>query len=176
MSSGDDLLKGAQVIPLSMWGGVPAWLGDETMSRPATNGLFIHHTVTKPTADPCADARTVQHDLHARGLTGYSWLVHQSGVILALNETRIGQHTTGHNSTSFGIAAMLDDPAIPVAPAVLEAVTKGISQMALVLKRFGWLNAKSPVRPHSAVEATACPGVLNPAAIEIVRAVLAQDS
>lgn len=174
MSAGDDLLKNAQVIPLSIWGGSPSLLGTHPMPRPATEGVFIHHTVTKATADPCKDARVVQADLHARGLTGYSWLVHPSGVILALNETFIGEHTVDshYNTHAFGIAGIGDFSTTPPP----ETMVAGMSQICLILKRFGWLTAKSPVRPHSAVKATECPGELRPGAMGIIAAVLAQDA
>lgn len=152
------------------------------MARPAVNGIFIHHTVTPVTDDPCHDARVVCQDGIDRpdiGLLSYSWLFHPSGVVLAGQETRVGAHTYGYNTTGFGFAAI----GTYTHGDVPEPMVKSMSAMALVLKRFGWVGADGPVRAHRTVGVgpdhgpTACAGdELSAGGVAIIAAVLAQDT
>lgn len=175
MTAGNDLLQGFQLIPSSIWGITgDHGSGRPLMELPAANGLFIHHTVTPVTDDPCHDARIVCQDGIARfGMLSYSWLFHPSGVVLAGQETRVGAHTKDHNTTSFGLAAIgtytTGDVPLPM--------VKAMCGLALVLKRFGVITAGCPVRPHRAVKATACAGdALSTGGVSLIQAVLASDT
>lgn len=69
------------------------------MSLPARE-LWIHHTVTNPTKDPKADARTVQRVAYSRGFTdiSYSYLIHPDGTVLEGRGLHVGAHTKERNS------------------------------------------------------------------------------
>ena len=172
--AGDDLMAGFQFIPSSLWG-IFGPHGSELppmAPAPAPLGIFVHHTVTPVTDDPCHDAQVVNADGIARfGQLSYSYMFHPSGVVLAGCETRRGAHTIDRNSISFGFAAMGTYTDAPPT----DALIKGMCQMALILKRFGWLTAASDVQPHSAIKATICPGMLRPGDCNLIAAVLRED-
>lgn len=173
MVTADDLLNELHLIPSSLWGITGPHGNDRpAMARPAVNGLFVHHTVTNVTADPCADAREVCRDGQTRfGLLSYSWLFHPSGVVLAGQETRVGAHTIGHNTTSFGFAAI----GTYTHGDVPEVIVRNMAAMAIVLERWGWISKAGPVRPHRAIKATACAGdALSTGGVAIIGQALAQ--
>lgn len=125
--------------------------------RPASK-VFIHHTVTTPTADPCKDARTVEAVLDSRGLDGYSYLSHPSGIILEFAGEHRGEHTAKHNSTSYAFSLIgnyeNDYPTLPQ----LLSIARCINLMRLkgdLVPRLEDIQ----ILPHSAVKATACPGL-----------------
>lgn len=155
----DQLVAGLVVIPASIWR-MTGPHGPGSVHRPAADGVFVHHSVTPTTDDPCADARKVESvGLDRFGRLSYSWLFHPSGVVLAGQETWRGAHTEGRNSTSLGFCA-LGDWTQDHEPAEHSAVLRAMMGMAVTLLRFGWLTPSSPVRPHRAIKATACPGGL----------------
>lgn len=67
--------------------------------------IFVHHTVTRATGDPCADMRHLEGVLAARGLApGYSFVFHPSGVVLVGAGPNKGAHTAGQNGSSYGFS------------------------------------------------------------------------
>lgn len=120
--------------------------------------VFLHHTVTKATDDPCADARTVERILDARSLDGYSYLVHPSGVVLEFAGSRRGEHTGGHNSTSYAFSFIGNYDQQQATLVQLVNTARCLNLMRLkgdVHRDLG----KVEILPHAAVKATACPGV-----------------
>lgn len=89
------------IVPIGVWGGTPA--GRPIMRLPAV-ALWVHHSVTIPTADAFADFRTVDR-IHQQNLGGvaYSYLIHPNGMIGEGQGTNIGAHTLNWNDRSFGV-------------------------------------------------------------------------
>lgn len=132
------------------------------MALPAKN-VFLHHTVTAVTAYPYRDVKRVEDEGIARfGQMSYSWLVHPAEIIFEGAGTKVGAHTKGNNSTSFGIALIgdYDDAAgadvwrVPTAWQI-EAVQWLIYHLKV---ERNWLADGAVLQPHRAVVATSCPG------------------
>lgn len=144
------------VVKRDQWG-ARYRAGTKDMPKPVAE-VNIHHTVTPATADPCKDARLVEQVLHTRGLApGYSFLVHPSGVILELAGGKIGAHTQGRNSRSYGISFIGNyDKEQPTWAALAAA-----GQLIGVLQFTGFIVsnlADVTIQGHRATKATACPG------------------
>ena len=93
-----------RIITRVDWGADAGSLPEDRMRLPAT-ALFVHHTVTKPSADPARDMRAVEAvGVQRFGIFSYSYCVHPSGAVLEGAGLRRGAHTAGQNSTSFGVA------------------------------------------------------------------------
>lgn len=143
------------IVTPTRWGSTgPA--GPASMTLPS-RGVWIHHTVTTPTGDPYADARTIERigiDRFGRG--SYSWLIHPSGVVMQMQGHRIGAHTGGHNSTSHGLAFIGNhDVHRPTAEALAAA-----GALLRHGHRRGWWRQARPLGGHrdAAGASTACPG------------------
>lgn len=73
----------------------------------SSRGFWLHHSVTRSTADPIADAQTVARiGVQRFGRLSYSWLVHPDGTILQGQDGHGGAHTRGQNSTSEAICCI----------------------------------------------------------------------
>jgi hypothetical protein len=73
----------------------------------SSRGFWLHHSVTRATADPIADGRTVARiGVQRFGRLSYSWLVHPDGTILQGQDGHVGAHTRGQNSTSEAICCI----------------------------------------------------------------------
>lgn len=119
--------------------------------------IFIHHTVTNPTGDPCADARTVERVLDQRKLDGYSYLAHPSGVMLEFAGHNRGEHTSNHNSTSFAISLIGNYDMMQ--PTLIQLVN--CARTINLLRLGGFVHpdlSQVKIRSHADVKATACPG------------------
>lgn len=125
--------------------------------RTPVRDIFIHHTVTNPTANPCADAQTVERVLDQRRLDGYSFLAHPSGVILEFAGHNRGEHTGGHNSTSFAYSLIGNYDNMSPTLAQLVNIARSINLQRLAGHVTADLS-KLRIRPHADVKATACPG------------------
>lgn len=139
----------------------PDWDSDadyptRKMPRPVSI-VRIHHTVTRATKNPCADARTVERVLDQRGLDGYNFLAHPSGVMLELAGDRVGEHTKGHNLDSYAYSLIgnydRDQPTF----IQLINIARCINLQRLDGQLVADLGAIDIV-PHRATSATACPG------------------
>lgn len=141
----------------------------DVTTRPLMTGLpvavvFIHHTVTTPTADPDADMRAVEAvDIAKFGVPSYSYVVHPSGVVLEGMGLHRGAHTIdnnggplryGFNDIAFGISFIgnyeLDDPTQRSIDACRELIDN--------LRVARYLRDGYTIRGHRDVYATACPG------------------
>lgn len=140
-------------IPRALWG-YRGSLGPGAVKLPVGT-VFLHHTVTRVTSDPCADARAVAAVGTARfGRLSYSYLIHPSGVILEGMGERIGAHTAGYNSSSLALAFIGNlENTKPTNDAIASACW-----LLWVLRAFGGTKRTFDVVPHRAVSATACPG------------------
>lgn len=70
-------------------------------------GMWLHHSVTKATADAAADARAVARiGMQRFDRLSYSWLVHPNGTILQGQDGHKGAHTKGQNSTTEAICCI----------------------------------------------------------------------
>jgi hypothetical protein len=117
--------------------------------------LFIHHSVTVPTADPDHDMRQIEGiDYQRFGMGSYSWAVHPDGTVLEGEGLLIGAHTLNHNSHGFGVVFIGNYMATDPTAAQLAAA----GELIAWIRHHGWLNNDAPIRGHRDVRATACPG------------------
>lgn len=151
--------NGYVLVNRAEWG---AQHNDRYLSRQllpkGIRSVFIHHSVTPVTSDPCRDMRVCENALHANGYTpGYNYCVHPSGVVLEGAGHRVGIHTKNHNSSSVAVCLLgnydVDQPTL----AQIIAITRTIN----LLRVSGILNLTdaNQIQPHRAVFPTACPGV-----------------
>lgn len=119
--------------------------------------LWLHHTVTNPTNDVCADWRYVQklHFDNGWADIGYSYGIHPKGVVLVGRGDNIGAHTEGRNSRSLGVVLIGDHTKRVVFPEQITAMR----QLVHWLINTGRLKAGVyPTGGHQNVLKTACPG------------------
>lgn len=119
--------------------------------------LWLHHTVTPVTNDPMADWRQVQAIAFGRGFVdiSYSYGVHPTGVILEGRGDRVGAHTAGRNSTSYGVV-LIGNYENQVPP---EIQIDAVRWLIKALKDRGGLPMQTfPSGGHRDLMATACPG------------------
>lgn len=130
--------------------------GAPTVSQGAPE-VWLHHSVTTVTDDPCRDMKIIEAVGIARfGRFSYSYAVHPSGVVLEGCGHLVGAHTEGRNSTSYGIVLIgnyehVDPGAIQIA-SLIDTIN--------ILRYAGHVHPRPLVRPHSDVKPTACPGEL----------------
>ena len=118
------------------------------LKRENIRGVWLHHTVTKPTDDPAYDARGINNIGIARfGMLSYSWLVHPDGTVLEGQGDTRGAHTAKQNSTSLGVACIGNYEKDEPTAAMLKAVADLLRHLDLPL-----------LGGHRDVKATACPG------------------
>jgi len=122
--------------------------------------IYVHHTVTKATGDPCRDMRRLEDVLHARGLApGYSFVFHPSGVVLVGAGPNKGAHTGSQNGASYGFAFLGNyDTDVPGWPQFASA-----GWMLNLLRFLGRIPAPleaTSILGHNDAPgaATACPG------------------
>ena len=122
--------------------------------------IFIHHSVTKATADPKNDARQIQQIHFGRGYSdiAYTLLAHPNGVELEARVSNgkacVGAHTSGHNSTAIAICAIGNYENEPVSQTLIDSINRCVQYA----KDKGWVTANPKIRSHSEVFATACCG------------------
>lgn len=119
--------------------------------------VFIHHTVTNPTGDPCRDARHIESILDARHLDGYSYLAHPSGTILEFAGHNRGEHTAHHNATSYAYSLIGNYDHMQPTLAQLINIARSINFQRLQGTVTRDIN-RLWIVPHSSVKETACPG------------------
>ena len=118
----------------------------------ASEGIFVHYTVTATGPDEAAICRSVQaFHMGTKGWQdiAYSWMVGQSGRIYEGRGWGVaGGHTEGWNSRSHAVCWIGGDE--QPTPAALSAIAAVCAEHA---RRYGgW------VKPHRAVSSTSCPG------------------
>ena len=128
----------------------------------SSRGFWLPHSVTRATADPIADARTVARiGVQRFGRLSYSWLVHPDGTILQGQDGHVGAHTRGQNSTSEAICCIGNfDKQLPT-----EAMCASVA-MIMAIRNQTLLGGHRDA-PGAA---TACPGRNLQAAIGGIRA------
>lgn len=142
-----------KVIPRSAWN---AGAQKADSMGAATQGLFVHHTVAdSPTtkAGEEQEMRDLQQIARSRGFVdiSYSFIVFQSGRIWeGRGKGREGAHTIGYNDNAYAVAAAGNYDRQTPSKAMIEAI-RWLRRQYLDLEN-------RPVRPHSAVSSTACPG------------------
>lgn len=132
-------------------------------SRPLpAKSVFQHHSVT---AAPAVNA-TLAQDIAAVkvlerigdsrfGSISYNFIIPPSGRIFeGVSVERIGAHTGGHNTAGIGICCIGNYENAELTPAQRDALI----WLLAWLRVNGKLLEPAPLRPHSAVSATACPG------------------
>lgn len=124
---------------------------------PGLQKVFIHHSVTPVSTDPCRDMRLCESALHSNGYDpGYNYTVHPSGVVMEGAGDRKGIHTLDHNSDSYAFCLLGNYDVHQPTLAAIIAITRTIN----LLRISGKLNLTdaAQIRPHRDVYATACPG------------------
>jgi len=140
-------------------------LGPKMTSLPVKK-VFAHHSVTADTgvdeATFFANVKTIEKiGLQRFGRASYSFVLDRHLYRVAqMQGGNVGAHTGGHNSTAIGICTIgnfadgpyneveVNDVAITMARFLSWAIEHGVVDPAFELK------------PHNAVKATACPGVI----------------
>ena len=137
--------------------------------RTPVSKVFIHHTVTNPSADPARDARGLDAIGRSRfGIFSYSWVIHPDGTIIEGAGLHRGAHTGGHNSTSFGIAFIGNfENTGPTKEAMIAA-----ANLIKFLKLGGKVTREVQILPHRSVKSTACPGKNLNNALPLLRAMV----
>ena len=143
-----------KVYSRSFWGaGAPR---SKSYMTSTSNGLFIHHTVAgAPTTveGEKAEMRNLQRIAWSRGFNdiSYSFVVFPSGRVYEGRGLNVaGAHTAGYNSSSYAASAAGNYDSSQPTDALVQAM-RWVRRDYLSLKRL-------PLRPHSEVYATACPG------------------
>jgi hypothetical protein len=114
-----------------------------------SNGLWIHHSVTRATKDAVTDARVIANIGIARfGRLSYSFIVHPDGTILEGQNGHVGAHTRGQNSVSQAVCAVGNYENDQPTPEMLLAIRS-------LAGRFGPILGGHRDAPGAA---TACPG------------------
>lgn len=141
--------------PRARWGATFDIDQRPRMALPARE-LWVHHTVTKPTADPAVDMRLVERiDIQRFGVPSYSWVIHPSGVVLEGTGVHRGAHTKDRNSYSFGVSLIGNYEESAPTDAALDALV----ELVRFILAAGWLQPGDyPTGGHRDVFATACPG------------------
>ena len=142
-----------KVIPREVWNAGPD-VADK-MGTPI-EGLFVHHTVggaPRTRRGERAEMRNLQAVARSRGFVdiSYSFVVFPSGRIYeGRGKHREGAHTLGFNDTAYAASCAGNYDASRPSDKMIAA---------LRWLRRDYLNLKDrPLRPHSAVYGTACPG------------------
>lgn len=149
------------------WGNPPNHRGilGAPLVAPGAPDVFLHHTVSSVTGDPCRDAKIVEAIGISRfGRISYSYVIHPSGVVLEGAGLAIGAHTLDHNSASFGLALIGNYEATDPTPEQVASLIDTIN----LLRLAGHLARFPNIRPHSDLKATACPGRLR-ASLNLIR-------
>jgi hypothetical protein len=144
-----------KVISRNKWDALPPKATPRKMVS-TTDGFFLHHTVggaPSTVAEERQEMRNLQQTAFARGFNdiSYSFVVFPSGRIYEGRGKNIeGAHTYGYNDTAYGVAAAGNyDRSKP---------TKAMIESLKWLRRTYLRVGSKPIRPHSSVYATACPG------------------
>lgn len=122
---------------------------------PATDGAFLHHSVTKARNGPEA-IRELEQIGQSRFRAGISYTIPVSPDGTAWEGhgiDRLGSHTKGHNTKGRGIVLIGNYADMDPTPAAREKVAQVLAHGV----RHRWWPTTS-LRPHSAVRATECPG------------------
>ena len=126
--------------------GMPGPLGVKLGS---SRGVWLHHSVTRATSDPVADARRIaQIGIQRFGRMSYSWVVHPDGTILEGQAGHLGVHTRGQNSTSQAICCVGNFENDPVTDEMVRSIR-------ILVGEFGPMLGGHRDAPGAA---TACPG------------------
>ena len=126
--------------------GMPGPLGPKMAS---SNGVWLHHSVTKASKNPVTDAKVIANIGISRfGRLSYSFIVHPDGTILEGQNGHVGAHTRGQNSTSQAICAVGNYETDKPTPEMLAAIRT-------IIAKYGPLLGGHRDAPGAA---TACPG------------------
>ena len=125
--------------------------------RKPADEVYLHHSVTTPTNDPCADARRLERILDQRGLDGYNYLIHPTGIVIEFAGERRGEHTYGTNSDSFGICFIGNFQYQQVTLAAMVHAGTIINLLRLKGDLVAPLD-QIHILHHRDVKSTACPG------------------
>ena len=129
--------------------------------------IFIHHSAAAEKPDEEAMAAIYRYHTTSNygggngwpGI-GYNFCVGQSGIYLVGSLETVRAHTYGHNRTGIGVCFLGDFSTKPPTP---DSLAHGVDFLNNL--RFG-LGANLPIRPHSSVTATRCPGTAFDALIQ----------
>lgn len=144
-----------RVIPRSEWG-ARAPRSTSPLSS-TSNGVFIHHTVG-PSPDTLSESKAEMRNIQrfhmdSRGWNdiAYSFVVDENGnVFEGRGKGVAGAHTQGYNSTSYAICFMGNYE-------TQQPTNAAIAAARWVRREYLRLGDK-PLRAHSQVNSTACPG------------------
>lgn len=147
-----------EIVTRQQWGAAPPKSPSGRIAGPVSK-VFIHHTVTP--SGPAESERQLMKQLQnigfSRGFSdiSYSYLVFPTGrVYEGRGFGKVGAHTKGHNSTSYGISLVGNYETEPMTDVQVEAVRQMIAEG----RRLGFITAEPEIKGHREVGQTACPG------------------
>lgn len=133
-----------------------------SMKLPAL-GAHVHHTVMlvidrdgnlDPTDDADDDMRRIESARPDLRVFPYSYCFHPSGIVAEGSGTRVGAHTAGFNSTSFGMSFMGNLSVSDPTSASIESVSQLLADKVLA----GEMVPDFYLKGHRDRKATECPG------------------
>lgn len=145
----------------AQWGATGP-INNFSMKLPAL-GFHLHHTVMlvidrdgnlNPTDDADDDMKRIERARPDLRVFPYSYCFHPSGIAAEGSGTRVGAHTAGFNSTSFGLSVMGNLSVSKPTPEVQEALAQVIADKVL----SGEAVRDFYLKGHKDRKATACPG------------------
>ena len=146
------LENGYVLVPRADWGASRKITGAN--QKRGTKTVYIHHSAMRELRDPCASFKKLDQVLDNRGLKGYNYAVHSSGVVGEIAGNKQGEHTRGQNSVSMAICLTGNfDTDQPTMAALL-----GAARTINLLRWVGLLHRDVEIRGHRDAVATACPG------------------
>ena len=135
-------------VTRSQWNAMPP---TRVVRISKSDGMYIHHSAGSE-RQTCREIQN--YHMHAKGWydIAYSWLVDRNGAIYMGRGWGVaGGHTEGYNSRSHAVC-YIGNTSASAAPAAAKASINAV--IAEHNRRYG----NGYVRPHNAVNATACPG------------------
>lgn len=154
-----------RVVPRSEWGAPAA--PPKALATYPMRTLYVHHSVTTPTARPFEDARTLER-LGLGGSTSYTFSVHPSGTLMEGRPIeQIGAHTYGQNSVSLAVCVIGNyDELVHPTKESIDSI-RWLRDAYLIPR--GYLTPDCQTRGHRDAVATACPGRNLYAALDRIR-------
>lgn len=159
------------MIRFDNWSKRGRWWPTRRFAGPAVS-IIVHHSVTTPTSEPVADARTIEDVIYARrfrsrfSMVAYSYLIHPDGTVLEgrgvtwRNGANADRKNTGLGNARTLSVCMIGSYHPPAGghDELTDAQVVAFRQLADWLESAGYLTNSRSVNPHSAVAYTDCCG------------------
>ena len=154
-----------EIVPFDKWTKLGQWWPTMRL-KGEMSGIIVHHSVTKPTGDAAADARTVERIIYNRrfksrfSMVAYSWLIHPDGSIFegrghlwrnGANTNKKGGSLSNSNTVS---VCMIGDYRTDV---ITDVQRTSFWWLVQHLQGTRTVKTNPDIFPHSDLAWTACP-------------------